>query len=147
MSILALAATIVLVNAPPRQSDARVAAGDFANALIAALDNAVVGGGVHRLEVKPTDWRIAELEDQDWNDFRRGGEGDMRITLETEEAAKSNVTALTGERAEQGDRDAPTIVSIDPFGDAPAFLLRFSDGRESWVVRHGETGAVRTERE
>ena len=147
MGILALAATIVLVNAPTRQSAAKEEAGDFASALIAALDSAVVAGGVYRLEITPASWRIASLEDREWTEFRRGGNGDMRIALDVEEATESNLLALTGERAERRDRDAPTIVSIDPFGDAPPFFLRFADGRENWIVRHDETGAVRTERE
>ena len=147
MGILALAATIVLVNAPPRQSEARVAAGEFANALITALDNAVVAGGVYRLEIGSASWRIAVLEGRDWTEFRRGGDDDMRITLDVEEAAESNMMALTGKRLERRERDAPAIVSIDPFGDAPPFLLRFGDGRENWIVRHDEAGAVRTERE
>ncbi len=148
MGILALAATIVLINAPPRQSAARAAASDFADALRAAVDDAVVAGGVHRLEVTPESWRISEFEDRDWTPFREGIDArGLSLSVDIEEVAKSNLSALTGERGEQRDRDAPIIVGVDPFGDAPLFKLRFRDDRESWIVRGGENGDIRVERE
>ncbi len=147
MAILALAATIVIINAPPRQSASRAAAAEFADALRASVDDAIVGGGVHRLEVTSGNWRIAEFDDRDWTAFRQGGERDLALTINVKGAAESNLPALTGERAERRERDAPTIIAVDPFGDAPSFEMRFRDERESWVVRRGENGDIRVERE
>ncbi len=148
MAILALAATIVIINAPPRQSAARAAAGDFADALRASVDHAIVAGGVHRLEVTEENWRIAELEDREWTAFRQGEEArGLSLSVDMEEVPKSNLSALTGERGERRERDAPVIVAVDPFGDAPPFEIRFRDGRESWSVRRGENGDIRVARE
>ncbi len=148
MAILALAATIVIINAPPPQSTARAAASEFADALRAAVDDAVVAGGVHRLEVAPDKWRISEFEDRNWKAFRQGSDTvDLSLTVDVEEVAKSNLSALTGERGAQRERDAPVIIAVDPFGDAPAFILRFQDGRENWSVSHTANGDIGVARE
>ncbi len=147
MGILALAATIVLINAPTRRSEARSAATEFSGALTAAIDDAVVAGGVHRLEVTADKWRIARFEDEDWKDFRRSDtQGAVQFSIEVEEAAESNISALTGERPQQRGRDEPSIISIDPFGDTPAFSVQFRSEQESWTVRHNEQGDITTER-
>lgn len=148
MAILALAATIVIVNAPTRQSVAEAAAGDFADALRAAVDDAIVGGRVQRIEITPQRWRIAEFGDRDWSLLKQGdNDPDLELTVDLKEAAKSNLLPLTGERGEVRERDAPTIIAVDPYGDAPAFTVRFRDDRETWIVVRDDRGAVNVERE
>lgn len=148
MAILALAATIVIINAPPRQSAARTAALEFGDALRIADDQAIVAGGVHRLEISNGNWRITRLENEEWTLYREAASADgMTLSVDVEEIAKSNLSALTGERGEKRDRNAPTIVAVDPFGDAPAFELRFRGDRESWSVRRSASGEIKMVRE
>jgi len=148
MAILALAATIVIVNAPARQGAAQAAAADFADAVRAAVDDAVVAGRVQRIEVTPERWRISEFADREWSAVREGDRvTGLGLTAELEEAAKSNLSALTGERGERPERNAPTMIAVDPFGDAPTFTVRFRDQRESWIVRREDSGAIAVGRE
>lgn len=148
MAILALAATIVIINAPPRQSAARAAADAFAIALQNADDRAIVAGGVHRLEISADKWRIVRLEDREWTLVRESAAVDnLTLSVDVEEVAKSNLSALTGERGEKRDRNAPVIIAIDPFGDAPPFALRFRSDRESWSVQRLAAGDIAVARE
>ena len=148
MAILALAATIVIINAPTRQSAAQAAAGDFADAFRAAVDDAVVVGRVQRVEITPQRWRIAAVSDREWSVLKEGDtDPDLALTVDLKEVAKTNLLPLTGERGEVRERDAPTIIAVDPYGDAPAFTVRFRDSRETWVVIRDERGVVKVERE
>lgn len=148
MAILALAATIVIINAPPRQSAARAAALEFSDALRNADDQAIVAGGVHRLEISNGAWRIARFENEEWAPYREAAAADsVTLSVDVEEIAKSNLSALTGERSQTRDRNAPTIVAVDPFGDAPAFALRFRSDRESWSVQRSANGDIKLVRE
>lgn len=149
MVILALAATIVIINAPPSRSAPREAAGDFAQAFRAAIDEAVISGRVFRMEIEPARWRLMRLDDGEWVEDA-GGDGeldDILLRIDVEEAAKSNREAITGARPERRDRDAPVIVPVDPFGATPAFDLSFQRGREVWTFTHRANGDVELARE
>lgn len=148
MAILALAATIVIINAPPQQSTARTGADEFSIALQNADDGAIVAGGVHRLEISAEKWRIARFENREWAPYWESTAADgLTLTVDVEEIAQSNLSALTGERGEKRKRNAPVIIAIDPFGDAPPFALQFRGDRESWSVQRLADGDIKMARE
>jgi general secretion pathway protein H len=145
MGILALAATIVIVNAPPARSQARTAADDFAQTLRGAIDTAIINGGSYRLEVLPATWRLAKLSDGEWTaiaELPEDEKGDILLRIEIEEAAQSNALGLYGKRPDRRDREEPVTVPLDPFGGAHPFDLYFQKNREVWRVSAAEDGTV-----
>lgn len=151
MAILALATSVVIVNAPPLRNPARIAAEEFEIALRGTVDQAVITGGAYRLEVQDTEWRIARLSNAQWetvfNSNQETQDRGVLLSVDVQDAAKSNATLLYGSyQAEQDDRDAPTFIAIAPFGETPAFATVFQRDGVSWQVRHLEDGRVEIER-
>ena len=145
MGILALGATIVIVNAPPQREPARAAATAFADMLRGAVDDAVVSGDVLRLEIASQDWRLARFADGEWTASKTSDDdllAGMLLRAEVDDPARSNRQALTGARAARRERDAPVTIPVDPFGAMPGFTVRFERQGEVWAVRHDVAGAV-----
>lgn len=145
MAILALAATIVIVNAPPARSAPRDAAGEFAQMLRGAVDDAIITGRVLRLEIEPAGWRLVRFADGAWVNDAASDEDKLRgtlISVDLNDPAQSNLQALTGEREARTDRDAPVIIPIDPFGGAMEFEIVFQEGRDRWAVRQNANGVI-----
>lgn len=151
MAILALAASIVIVNAPPRQSVAQRAAQDFANAFRESIDAAIVNGAVRRLEITSASWRVTQFEDAAWRGLTEAADADGRpvvFTVDIEPLAASNLLALTGQRPQPAERDAPTLIGVDPFGGMPQFTLRADDGETTWAVNYDpDSGKLRVDEE
>lgn len=151
MAILALATSVVIINAPPARNAARVEAEGFELALRGAVDEAVITGGAYRVEMKADEWRIARFSNGEWETVSGSTEdaraGAVFMSVEVEDAAKSNAASLYGAYTkETPDRDAPTLISIEPFGETPEFAATFRNDGISWQVRHLASGRIEIER-
>lgn len=151
MAILALAATLVVLNAPPTRNAGRSAATDLAEALRTAIDSAIITGAVYRLEIDAQSWRIDRLTSDGWTEQNKASDFAARgglLRLEIDDAAQSNRLALTGERARRPERNAEAVTTalLDPLGGAGAFDVLFDIEGEQWAVAFAPTGAIKLER-
>ncbi len=150
MTILALAATIVIVNAPPTRSPSRTAADEFAQTLRGAVDLAIINGENYRIEVLPGAWTLAKLTDGVWSSVAATPEddvGEVLLRIDVEDAAQSNALGLYGKRPDRRGRDEPVLVPIDPFGDTYSFALSFQYNRDVWIVRSADDGTIEVAQE
>ncbi|MEM8772953.1 MAG: prepilin-type N-terminal cleavage/methylation domain-containing protein [Pseudomonadota bacterium] len=156
MTILALAATIVIMNAPPARDPMRAVATSFANDVRAAIDDAVISGAGVRFEFEPSAYYIARFQDGEWKRVAQTtnnaaqkaiSEGDLLIRIEIDDPAKSNAAGLSGGTAPRQKKSEPTIVPIDPYGDMPSFTATFQRGRSVWSVRRAGNARIEVRRQ
>lgn len=146
MAILALAATLVVVNAPPPRSDIKLSAETLARELQTAIDDAIINGGRWRLEISPNEWRLVTIEGGEWVETAASGVSLRDALLETtiSDPAASNEMALSGARPDQAARhqDGPSIITLEPLGDMVGFHVTIKRERDVWQVAMDDRGTI-----
>jgi general secretion pathway protein H len=142
--ILALASSIVLLNAPPSRPAVRDDAERFAARMQLALDEAIASGSPMRVSIDPAGYAFEALKDDAWTAldkaaFLARNDFDKRTTAtpEIDDAANDNARALgVDESDETSDEEEKGVVHIplDPLGAQAAFKVRFSSADGAWIV-------------
>ncbi|MBB5518757.1 prepilin-type N-terminal cleavage/methylation domain-containing protein [Amphiplicatus metriothermophilus] len=149
LAILALTASVVVLNAPPSRQTARVEAERFAARLDAAMASSLTTGAPLRLATTPAGYRFERYADGGWN--AQEGEGPMApralprevaLAFETQDAAFANAAP-----DEAGKAEAPRRLTIDPVGVGDAFAAVFSDGEQIWRVEIDHAGTITVTRD
>ncbi len=149
IAILALASSVVLLNAPPSRPAVREDAERFAARLQLALDEAIAAGAVMRIRVDALGYEFEMLQAGEWraieNDRLLGGAVFDEATtalVEIADPANDNARALgVDERADEA-KDKSIRIILDPLGAQTAFVARFSSSQGAWRVVLSDTGAV-----
>ena len=152
MSILALTASVVILNAPPSKPPARVAAEAFAMRVQAALADAVIENAPYLLEIARSEYLISRFKDGEWEALSHMAVGsakdDIAFHVETNSAASDNTIALNGvaKSARSGEGEA-VLATLDPYGGDASILAHFESRRGNWIVSVAPDGAVKVERQ
>lgn len=148
LTILAFAASVVILNAPPSRPPARDAAERFAVRIQSALDAAVVEGGAWRLEVQSSEYRIARYDGAQWTSVVRenAARDGFSFRVELAEAAADNSLALDGERQGENGEEEWFVAPLDPFAGGLDVNAHFESRRGDWTVAIGPEGAVKVTR-
>lgn len=147
LAILAFAAFVVVLNAPPMRPPAQEAAERFAARIRSALDTAVIDGAAYRLEAQPSEYRIVRYDGTAWTPVFRenlaSGRKDVLLRAELAEAAVSNALALNGEAAAGRNGKKETFeIPLDPFAGGPAVNVHFESRRGDWTVAMTQDGTL-----
>jgi prepilin-type N-terminal cleavage/methylation domain-containing protein len=151
MSILALGASVVLLNAPPSQPPARTAAENFAAQARAAFAAAVIEGASYKMEIRELEYAVWRYNDGEWRRTSRisvgGPSDDIIFRVEITDAAAANALALNGESENLTNRSGePLAFPIDPLGGGPSAIAHFESRRGDWAVLIAPNGAIATEK-
>lgn len=136
LAILALAASVVVLNAPPPRSPAEKDAEAFAAQLQQALDASLLAGAPFRLEVSATGYDFQRFEDGDWRRDAAFGtnlrktETLLRLAGGADDLLRENARILDGSKM---DRSNVKTVLIDPLGGVPSFVLSFGASEPVYV--------------
>ncbi|MCB2098659.1 MAG: GspH/FimT family pseudopilin [Parvularculaceae bacterium] len=150
--IIALAASVVMLNAPPSRPDVRDDAERFAARLMLAFDEAVAADRVLRLDFDAAGYEFAQLDEGDWKPVddiaalaRHAFHRRTSALIEVEDAANANAFALGDdvdqENEEETDDGLSTII-LDPLGAQIPFRVKFSSADGVWTVVVDETAKV-----
>ena len=161
MVIVALATTVVLVNAPAGRDGTKREAERFAARLVAASHRAVTAGHIIGLEVLPDRYQFVHRRDGEWqaiNDRVLGervfeGAISLEVTLSDTVDLSQNDRIIsrrtTSRNFGRGDRDnrdearsAPQI-QFDPYGQDTPHVAVLTGNGEAWSVSFTDDGEVR----
>lgn len=147
LTILALAASVVVLNAPPSRPQARDAAERFAARLQSSFDAAVVDGTAYRLEIRPSEYRLAQYRNNEWRPVYRetvaGGDDDIILRAEIKDASADNALALNGGAMQREDKDKTSFdIPLDPFAGVPSAEIHFESRRGDWTVAMAADGTI-----
>ncbi len=145
--ILGVAASIVVMNAPPIRPPAKEEAEKFAARLKRASDESVITGAVYRLEIYQDGYAFARQEADQWaqqiNAVMPTRPETVVLTVDVQDAAADNAVALNGGAAPVADpeEEGVTLIPIEPFGLTPVFAASFQSRRGVWdVFAEGDGG-------
>ncbi len=152
MSILALAASVVVLNAPPSYSPSRKAADEFAARARAAIAASVIEGAPYRIEIRQSEYAVSRFAGEAWEPASRTKVGslsdDIQFRVEIKDAALDNAWALNGEMADLTDQnDKALIILIDPYGGGPSVAAHFESRRSNWTVLIAPDGEILTQKQ
>ncbi|MEL7487569.1 MAG: prepilin-type N-terminal cleavage/methylation domain-containing protein [Pseudomonadota bacterium] len=150
--ILALAAFVAVLAAPPLKSDARVAAETFSASLSAAHDAAALSGAPTRIVIEERAYAIERYVSPEWRPLSVGrrparikSPQGVAFTLEAQSLYQDNDEK--NRRRRDNEQDARRFVVIDPAGFPVVLRADFDGGRrERWRVRQTAEGTVSVER-
>jgi len=155
--ILALASSVVMLNAPPSRPEVRDDAERFAARLLLAFDQAVASDESIRVRIDAKGYSFEELRyseelgDEEWavdenvvalsrRDYHRR----TSVIVEADDAANKNALALgDDDTAKDGEEEGVSTIPLDPLGAQMPFRVRFSSADGVLTVRVDETGTVR----
>lgn len=144
LAILALAASVVVLNAPPAADGARVEAERFAARVDAAMAFSLATGAPVRLAATPADYRFERYAKGQWTVLEAEGPPGPRalsrevvLAVETQDAAFANAAP-----AEAGEDEMRRYLILDPAGIGDAFAVVFSDGEQTWRVEIDHAGKI-----
>ena len=148
LALIALLASVAVLNAPAIRSGARDDAEVFAARLDAATDLALISGAPVRVELSSAESVFSSFDDGAWRALesprvlrRRAFHRDVAVTLLSFDAA------LTDADAPKGERDDVRRFLIDPVGGAGATSIAFADSRGRWVVSLDASGKPKVARD
>ena len=151
--ILGLAASVVLMNAPPSRPAAKAEAEMFAARLQLAREEALFNGAIVRAVVDGGGYVFERKRADGWERMtpakmfgRRDFSGGVAAAVTIDDPSMKNVEALGGPRGEKKE-DGVHEIRIDPFGVQPVFALRLSAREGAFAVRHDAAGAIRVSRD
>lgn len=145
ISVLALAATIVAVNAPPQRSSAQIEAERFAARLQLALETAVLSGAPMRLDIDEAGYVFSQYRDGEWAPSERralAGErflSPVAIDADALDPAYQNEKFLNTAFAEEEEKTHRIL--LDPLGAAAPFSVVIG-GVGGFVVSLNAHGGV-----
>ena len=154
MTILAFAASIVVINAPPSRPSDKRDAERFAAKVAAAFEHSLFTGQRYRLEYAAGEYRFQTYRGGEWSgqglpDFMTGQRLDQntRLTITAENETYPNYEAITGARAPLEEDEEVVVIDLDPLGGASPFVARFARGPRGWLVEVAADGAIEVSRE
>ncbi|MBY0422046.1 MAG: GspH/FimT family pseudopilin [Parvularculaceae bacterium] len=144
LALIAFAASVAALNAPPPRGKAKEEAERFAARLDAAFSAALVAGAPVRLDVEKDGYAFKLYDGEKWAppaaDARLGARRPKGVAI----AVVSRDPAFANE--ERDDGKTPTPVLIDPLGgDGVAVAFAADGGR--WIVAMDRQGAVTVKRD
>jgi general secretion pathway protein H len=153
--ILALASSVVMLNAPPVRPEARDDAERFAARMQLALDEATTSGAVMRVSIDALGYDFETMKDGKWTATedktplsRSLFNKRTTATVETTDAANDNARALGSEErvvaADEGEAEDEDVrfIALDPLGAQTAFSVNFSGPQGAWIVTVSEGAAI-----
>ena len=151
--ILAMAAFVAVLAAPPLKSDAQKAAEQFSAVLALASDAAALSGAPARLVVTETGYAFERYDSPEWRTMQLGeAAGENRappgVYFEVNaDAPYADNEQATRRRTFEDDGEERRIVPIDPAGFPTTIRADFvGDGRDRWRVLLTAEGAQSVER-
>lgn len=155
--ILALASSVVLLNAPPSRPAVRDDAERFAARIQLALDETIASGGMMRVSIDAAGYGFEAVADGEWapidpNKTLARKTFDKRSTavVEIADAANDNARALGDDEDdapstsddEDEEDDKVRRIPLDPLGAQMPFSVRFSSPDGAWIVTVTEGAAI-----
>lgn len=153
--ILALASSVVLLNAPPVRPEARDDAERFAARMQLAFDEAIATGAVMRVSIDALGYGFETLQAGKWKAVegkaplaRKLYDERSTATVEVADAANDNARALGSEErvtavdGEEQEDDDVRRIALDPLGAQTPFSVKFSSPQGAWIVTISEGAAV-----
>lgn len=148
--ILALASSVVMLNAPPSRPEVRDDAERFAARLMLAFDQSIARDAVMRISIDAEGYSFEALNENEWAQIEETGALSRRefhrrtsAIVEIEDAANDNARALGNNDAEKDEpQDGVSSITLDPLGAQTPFRVRFSSSDGVWSVGVDETGLV-----
>lgn len=167
LMILGLAASVVILNAPPAGQTAKKEATRFAARLGAASSEAVITGEVLGLEMFSDGYRFLRYRDGLWSEAQGrvlsawALEPGLTLSYDVAETVslKDNDKIIAGTRTDRGfggiDFDAektdakipPPPVQFHPYGEDTPVQALFEDKRARWLVTLKANGEVEVGRD
>jgi len=151
LAIVALVASVAVLNAPPPPNDARREADRFAARLQAASQQAIMSGAVIGLDLSTQDYRFYIYNRGAWTlaDDARLASGrfpaDVSIMVEVSGQTEGNEQ---GGVEREGDDEAPApVIFFTPTGETTPLHLRFSARRRFWTLDLDNGGKVSVARD
>jgi general secretion pathway protein H len=145
LSILAMVAGVVIINAPPGRSGTREAADRFAARLDFAAQEAITKGvligmtleeeGYAFFSYNRGEWEVLENKHVTGEDFA----SDFAVTIELKQAAKKNESAEQKRESEVAIR--PDIL-FTPTGETTSFSVKFHDRQGAFNITLDDVGRV-----
>lgn len=152
--ILSLAASAVILNAPPRRPESRLEAEAFAARIGTSLEGAVLRSERRRLLLSEGRYLLQEYGSEEWRTLYswptiKQGQSVGFDSILTGSAA-SNLEALNGgldDRFSNGvdvddDEEEWVVLHLDPLGLSSQLEATFSDARDRWTVILGQDGEI-----
>lgn len=150
MAILAFAASIVALNAPPPRSLAKAEAERFAVRVRAAFEDSVLDGAVARIAIGPDAYHVEKLVANEWKlDIRPRRFTERRMPAGVAVVATLRDPAAANEPQEETDAEAdePVSIVIDPIGTTTPFEVEFTDAKGRWRVINAGDGTITVARD
>ncbi len=145
LSILAMVAGVVIINAPPGRSDVREAADRFAVRLDFAAQEAMTKGVLIGMTLEDEGYAFFSYNRGEWTTLENShvaGEdfpSDYAVTFELKQAAKRNEPAEKKRESEAGIQ--PDIL-FSPTGETTGFSAIFQDRQKVFSVTLDNAGRV-----
>jgi len=149
--ILALASSVVLLNAPPSRPEVRKDAERFAARMQLAFDEVITSGENVRVSINAAGYEFQVLRAGEW----AGIENDRMLSrarinarsvmsIEIADEANENARALgVDERGvEDEEDDGAFLILLDPLGSQTPFMARFASPDGAWVVTVNNAASV-----
>ena len=149
MLILALTASVVVLNIAPPSNKAKDAADIFAAKLNAAAEQAIMTGSLIGLEYDENGYAFYLYDRGAWkesDDFRLGAAafpGDVSVAFTQTEPAKKN--EQTDDKPRDNDAPAPTVF-FTPTGETTALIAEFKTRRGDMSVTLDRAGNIKAAR-
>ena len=140
MIIIALAAGVAVLNAPPPPGKARAAADKFAAKLTIAADTAIMSNAMIGVEVDEAAATFYRYFRGEWEPVDSAAfAGGVNVDFEFETATKHNEKKR--ERSEDAKGPAPTIF-FSPTGEATPFKAAFRTRAQEFFVNVSTAGDI-----
>ena len=153
LAIVALSASVIILNAPSAPGEERDAADRFAARLTVASHLSITSGRLIGLEVDETAFQFFEYRDGEWEtpddkalasaSFPAGIAVEITVS---EETAKNVEKDDSDEGDREEDKPFPSVF-FAPTGDVTALSATFTTRRGSQIVNLSDTGEIEVRRE
>jgi|GEM_PF-5012813 len=152
MTILALAAIVVVINAPAARTDVRTSAERFALSLRIADDEAALSGRAMRLVIEENRYFFEQYGGGEWQAAPVGNfpavvemPNNVLLTATMESSVADNEARLLRPTQEKTDEKSQKML-IDPAGLPAVLTTEFAQNNNRWIVTRNERGEVSIER-
>jgi len=154
LAIVALVASVAVLNAPPPANDARREADRFAARLQAASQQAIMSGAVIGLDLSAQDYRFYVYDRGAWSlaDEASLAPGrfpsDVSVLVEIPGQAEGNEARGNDQGGvENSDDGAAPVIFFTPTGETTPLHLRFAARRRFWTLDLDSGGKVSVARD
>jgi general secretion pathway protein H len=146
MAILAFAAALVVLNAPPMRNLAKEEAERFAARTEAAYQDALIDGAAISLAVSAEGYRVERFVGGKWElEAKARRFSERRMPDGVALIAAIDDPAAANRKADE-EEETPARIILDPIGLTTPFSVEFRDGKERWTVRKAQDETINVER-